>query len=63
MARIGKCKEKGCNGWVTLGSYASISNSCDAIGFCKICYGEYRLEFVHAKSSNYKIMEDWKVRS
>jgi len=59
MARIGKCRVEGCNGWVVLSTYADWKNGCDAVGFCKICFTEHRLEFCHNKSSNYKIMDDW----
>jgi len=62
MSRIGKCRR--CKKeWVTLGSYASVINSCDAIGFCRECYEEHRLEFAHSKSRNYIIMKDWKCRT
>lgn len=60
MARIGKCRA--CKGdWVTLVSYASVEHSCDAIGCCRTCMTEHRLEFAHAHSINYVIMEDWVV--
>jgi len=61
MARIGKCKE--CKkGWVVLGTYANIQQSCDAVGFCKECFTEHRLKFAHSRSRNYVIMKDWKLK-
>lgn len=63
MARIGKCRMDGCDGWVTLGSYADYKNSCDAVGFCRKCFTRHRLEFKHNKSRNYVIMKDWEVKN
>ena len=45
MSRIGKCKERGCDGEITIGSYANWEKGLDATGFCRKCFREYGLEY------------------
>ena len=62
MARIGKCKQKDCDGWVTLNTYANWKQSCDGVGVCRICGTEHRLEYKSPKSMHLSIMADWKLK-
>ncbi len=47
MVRFGKCNIKRCKGEITHGSWGTSyeGEGCDALGFCKICFKEYPLEF------------------